>query len=41
MSDDQALLLRYAHSRDAVAFAQLVKRYSTLVYSVASRVTDK
>jgi uncharacterized protein (TIGR03435 family) len=39
MSDDQALLIRYAHSRDAEAFAQLVKRYSTLVYSVAQRVT--
>jgi RNA polymerase sigma-70 factor, ECF subfamily len=39
MSDDQALLLRYARSRDAGAFAQLVKRYSTLVFSIASRVT--
>ncbi len=39
MSDDQALLLRYASSRDAEAFAKLVKRYSTLVFSVASRVT--
>jgi RNA polymerase sigma factor (sigma-70 family) len=39
MSDDQALLLRYVHSRDAVAFAELVKRYSTLVYSIACRVT--
>jgi RNA polymerase sigma factor (sigma-70 family) len=39
MSDDQALLLRYTRSRDAEAFAQLVKRYSTLVFSIASRVT--
>jgi len=39
MPDDQALLLRYARSRDAVAFAQLVQRYSTLVFSVACRVT--
>jgi RNA polymerase sigma factor (sigma-70 family) len=39
MSDDQALLLRYTRSRDAVAFAELVKRYSTLVFSVANRVT--
>ncbi len=39
MSDDQALLIRYARSRDAGAFAQLVKRYSTLVFSVALRVT--
>jgi RNA polymerase sigma-70 factor (ECF subfamily) len=39
MSDDQALLLQYAYSRDAGAFAQLVRRYSTLVFSVACRVT--
>lgn len=39
MPDDQALLIRYAHSRDAEAFAQLVKRYTALVFSVACRVT--
>ncbi len=39
MSDDHSLLMRYARSHDAEAFAQLVKRYSTLVYSVAQRVT--
>jgi RNA polymerase sigma factor (sigma-70 family) len=39
MSDDQALLLRYARSRDSEAFAKLVKRYSSLVFSVAQRVT--
>jgi uncharacterized protein (TIGR03435 family) len=39
MPDDQTLLLRYARSRDAEAFAHLVKRYSALVFSVASRVT--
>jgi RNA polymerase sigma factor (sigma-70 family) len=39
MSDDQALLARYARSRDAGAFAQLVQRYSALVFSVALRVT--
>ncbi len=39
MSDDEVLLLRYANSRDAGAFAQLVRRYSTLVFSVACRVT--
>jgi len=39
MSDDQTLLLSYASSRDAEAFAQLVKRYTALVFSVASRVT--
>jgi RNA polymerase sigma factor (sigma-70 family) len=39
MSDDQSLLFRYVRSRDAEAFAQLVHRYSTLVFSVASRVT--
>ena len=39
MSDDQVLLARYARSRDAGAFAQLVQRYSALVFSVASRVT--
>jgi RNA polymerase sigma factor (sigma-70 family) len=39
MPDDQALLLSYARSRDAEAFTQLVERYSSLVFSVASRVT--
>jgi RNA polymerase sigma factor (sigma-70 family) len=39
MSDDRALLARYARSRDAGAFAQLVQRYSALVFSVAFRVT--
>jgi RNA polymerase sigma-70 factor, ECF subfamily len=39
MSNDQALLIRYARSRDAVAFAQLVQQYSGLVFSVAQRVT--
>jgi RNA polymerase sigma factor (sigma-70 family) len=39
MPDDQSLLTRYAHSRDAEAFAQLVKRYTALVFSVACRVT--
>jgi RNA polymerase sigma factor (sigma-70 family) len=39
MSDDRVLLTRYAQSRDAQAFAQLVQRYSALVFSVASRVT--
>ena len=39
MLDDQALLLHYARSCDAEAFAQLVQRYSALVFSVASRVT--
>jgi uncharacterized protein (TIGR03435 family) len=36
---DHALLLSYARSQDAEAFAQLVKRYSTLVFSTAKRVT--
>ncbi len=39
MPNDQALLLQYATSRDADAFKQLVRRYSTLVYSIACRVT--
>jgi len=39
MTEDQVLLARYARSRDAGAFAQLVQRYSALVFSVASRVT--
>jgi RNA polymerase sigma factor (sigma-70 family) len=39
MPDDHALLLSYARSRDAEAFALLVKRYSVLVFSVAKRVT--
>ncbi len=39
MSDDQALLIRYARSRDAEAFALLVQRYTALVFSVACRVT--
>jgi RNA polymerase sigma factor (sigma-70 family) len=39
MSDDRVLLARYAQSRDAGAFAQLVQRYSALVFSVATRVT--
>ena len=39
MSDDQALLLRYARTRDAVAFNQIVQLYSSLVFSVARRVT--
>src|SRR4030067_2041675 len=39
MPDDQTLLVRYARSRDAEAFAQLVHRYSTMVYAVACRVT--
>jgi RNA polymerase sigma factor (sigma-70 family) len=37
--DDQLLLQRYAASRDAEAFALLVGRYSSMVYSVACRVT--
>jgi probable HAF family extracellular repeat protein len=37
MSDDQALLTRYAASRDPEAFSQLVRRYSALVFSVAKR----
>jgi RNA polymerase sigma factor (sigma-70 family) len=37
--DDQLLLNRYAGSRDAEAFAQLVQRYSAMVYAVACRVT--
>jgi uncharacterized protein (TIGR03435 family) len=40
MIDDQALLLSYARSRDAEAFAQLVNRYTTFVFSIAKRVTD-
>jgi len=39
MPDDHTLLLIYACSHDADAFAQLVKRYSALVFSIASRVT--
>ncbi len=39
MLDDQALLLHYARSRDAGSFAQLVGRYSALVFSIACRVT--
>jgi uncharacterized protein (TIGR03435 family) len=39
MIDDQALLLSYARSRDAEAFAQLVKRYSRFVFCIANRVT--
>lgn len=39
MSDDQALLIRFVRSRDAVAFNQLVQRYSGMVFSVARRVT--
>jgi RNA polymerase sigma factor (sigma-70 family) len=39
MPDDHTLLLSYARSHDADAFAELVKRYSAMVFSVASRVT--
>jgi uncharacterized protein (TIGR03435 family) len=39
MPDDHALLLSYARSHDAEAFAQLVKRYTTFVFSIANRVT--
>jgi RNA polymerase sigma-70 factor, ECF subfamily len=39
MIDDQALLLSYARSRDAEAFAQLATRYSGFVFSIAHRVT--
>jgi RNA polymerase sigma factor (sigma-70 family) len=39
MSDDHALLIRYARSRDAEAFALLVQRYTALVFSVACRIT--
>jgi RNA polymerase sigma factor (sigma-70 family) len=36
---DTTLLGRYASSRDAQAFAELVKRYSGLVFSTARRIT--
>jgi uncharacterized protein (TIGR03435 family) len=39
MPNDHTLLLNYARSRDAEAFALLVERYSALVFSVAKRVT--
>jgi RNA polymerase sigma factor (sigma-70 family) len=39
MMDDQTLLLHYTRSLDAEAFSQLVQRYSSLVFSVACRVT--
>jgi RNA polymerase sigma factor (sigma-70 family) len=39
MTDDQALLIRYTKTSDAMAFAELVNRYSALVFSIANRMT--
>ena len=39
MDSDTTLLQRYATSRDAYAFAELARRYRSMVYSVARRVT--
>jgi RNA polymerase sigma-70 factor (ECF subfamily) len=38
-ADDAALLVRYARSGDASAFAELVGRYADFVYATARRVT--
>ena len=40
MPNDEALLRRYAATRDADAFAQLVERHSGLVYATCLRVTS-
>ncbi len=39
MPPDESLLRQYAESGDEAAFAELVRRYTNLVYSVARRVT--
>ena len=39
MTDDLVLLGQYARTRDANAFAELVRRYAGLVYGVCLRVT--
>ncbi len=39
LDSDIALLRRYVDARDAEAFADLVRRYSSLVYNTARRVT--
>ena len=40
MIDDATLLKRYARDRSDEAFAELVRRHLTLVYSAALRHTD-
>jgi len=40
MPDDAAALQRYAETRDAEAFAELVNRYAGLVYGICLRVTE-
>ena len=39
LPDDAALLDRYAETRDAEAFATLVRRYAGLVYGTCLRIT--
>ena len=39
MASDQALLARYADSRSAEAFAELVRRYAGMVYGTGLRIT--
>jgi DNA-directed RNA polymerase specialized sigma24 family protein len=39
MSPDIQLLHRYAATRDADAFTQLVRRHAGMVYGVARRIT--
>lgn len=40
MTEDKILLQQYAGTRDAEAFAQLVARYSDMVYATCLRITD-
>jgi len=40
MPPDESLLHQYAESGDEAAFAELVRRHTNLVYSVAGRVTN-
>ena len=39
MADDTTLLRQYARTRDADAFAELVKRHAAMGYGVCLRIT--